>query len=356
MSLVVEQTGMFSTLQDRGRRGLRDLGIPWAGVGCEPWMRFANRLLDQVEDTPVIETFEGGLTLRVKTEPVKISLIGDVLATITHSDSSVTQANAWRTHTLVDGDKLTIKRTGIYRCAVLGVQHLDVTPHYGSASTYLNASLGGLNGGTLQIGDDLPYAEQNAATLGEHKSLQPFQFPGEKNEAADGNLTWTVQAVPGPQDDAFTDTALETFFTHTFTVTADIDRMGARLDGPEIKHRSAKHKDIVSDAILPGSVQVPGIGKPIVMLADAHTVGGYPKIATVTSADRALFALCRPGTKIQFDRVNTIAAREHTLQLEESVQQHLASVSPVVDTHLNTSRLLGLNLIGGVTDALDFDS
>ena len=127
------------------------------------------------------------------------------------------------------------------------------------------------------------------------------------------------------------------------------------MEGPVLQHLSQSHRDLVSDAILPGSVQVPGSGNPIVMLADAHTVGGYPKIATIVSADRALFSLCRPGSVVRFEKVTTTAARKHTLSIERSVLAHLNTKHPVLDDALDAERLLGLNLIGGVSDAMDFE-
>lgn len=346
MSLVIKNSGFYSAIQDRGRRGLRYLGVPWAGIGCEPWMRFANALLNQDLATPVIETVEGGLSLFASGQDAQFAIVGDVTANILQANGITQTVKGWRSYTLKTGDTLTIKTTGEFRCAVLGVKGLAVEPHFGSASTYPNASLGGLCGTPLKAEDELPLA--NNTLDDSHQSLPVFTFPGQaaKNEA------FTVRAVAGPQDDYFSEEILKLFFNSTYTISQDIDRMGARLTGPALEHKSAELRDLVSDAILPGSVQVPGAGQPIVMLVDAHTVGGYPKIATVVSSDLCLFSLYRPNQPLQFDRVDNNTALAHTRQLEKLVQEHLHKLAPVVGEDLSSERLLGLNLVSGVTDAL----
>ena len=350
MSLTVKHPGLYSTVQDAGRRGLRYLGIPWSGVGCEPWMRFANALLDQDLTNPVIETIEGGLSLSVSDESVNVAIVGDVQAERVDCDGSRTIALGWQTMTLSPGDTLTLLNTGAYRCAVVGIQGLAIKKHFGSASTYPSASLGGLNGHILKVGDELPLNNCTTAESGSNHRLKPYRFIGEPNQ---GGNAFVVRAVPGPQDDAFTDDALSRFFSADYEVSKDIDRMGARLNGPKLMHRSESHRDLVSDAILPGSVQVPGTGTPIVLLSDAHTIGGYPKIATVVSADLALFSLVRPGSIVRFEQVTPDMAREHTLAVEQTLLSHLDTKEAVPDDAFSTERLLSLNLIGGVSNALN---
>lgn len=349
MSLVVKHPGFYSSIQDRGRRGLRHLGIPWAGVGCEPWMRFANALLNQELTTPVIETMETGLSLFAASEPARIALVGDVQATILRADGVTEQAIGWRSYTLNTGDTLTLKSTGIFRCAVVGISGLSVPPHFGSASTYANANLGGLCGTALTANDTLPIIDPIVS--GSHHSVAAFAFPGQTSPQSSAQTPFLVRAVLGPQDDYFSEHTLSQFFDNTYEISQDIDRMGARLTGPALNHKSDELRDLVSDAILPGSVQVPGAGLPIVMLMDAHTVGGYPKIATVVSADLSLFSLYRPGQSIQFLRVDAPDALAHTREVERLVQAHIALIKPIAAEDLSSERLLGLNLVSGVTDA-----
>ena len=135
----------------------------------------------------------------------------------------------------------------------------------GSVSTHLRSRLGGADGGPIRAGEmlSLSYTEPAGPDL----ALDPALLP---------RLPARVRAIPGPQDDAFTEAGLTTLFTSDYTVTAEADRMGMRLAGPAIAHRSGYN--IISDGIAPGSIQVPGAGLPIVLFADRQTTGGYPKI------------------------------------------------------------------------------
>ena len=123
-----------------------------------------------------------------------------------------------------------------------------------------------------------------------------------------------MRAVPGPQDDHFTTAALERLAAATWTVTPASDRTGLRLDGPELEHRGAA--EIVSDGCVPGSVQVPGSRRPIVLLVDGGTTGGYPKIATVASADTGALGRLRPGATLRFELVDVAAAEALRRELE----------------------------------------
>ena len=111
-----------------------------------------------------------------------------------------------------------------------------------------------------------------------------------------------IRVVPGPQEDLFTPEGIETFYSSEYTITKNADRMGYRLEGPEITHRNGA--DILSDAIPLGAVQVPGHGMPIVMLAERQTTGGYTKIGVVCSKDIAAIAQRLPGQKIRFKKIS----------------------------------------------------
>jgi allophanate hydrolase subunit 2 len=117
-----------------------------------------------------------------------------------------------------------------------------------------------------------------------------------------------VQAVLGPQADMFTEKGVDTFFSSEYRVTPEADRMGYRLEGPLIEHKGKA--DIVSDALLPGSVQVPKNGKPIVIMRDAQTTGGYPKIAVITTPDVSLLGQAKPNDMIEFSEVTLSQAQE----------------------------------------------
>ncbi len=171
----------------------------------------------------------------------------------------------------------------------------DITPVLGSLSTYTRGGIGGIEGRALKAGDAIPL-RLPAAPEREEQMLPSLDLAPPKR----------FRVILGPQDDYFTEAGIATLLGATYTVTPATDRMGMRLDGPKLEH--AKGYNIVSDGIAPGSIQVPGNGLPIVLLADRQTTGGYPKIATVISADLPALGRLVPGSKMAFEAVDIEAA------------------------------------------------
>lgn len=346
--LLVVAPGALSSVQDAGRRGLRRVGIPWAGALCDAWRQLANGLLDNPPDAPVIECFEAGLTVRADGGDVRLATAGDVQLERLRPDGAPQAVPAWSSMQLRAGESLRVRSTGRSRVAVLGVAGSRLQPHHGSFATYARAGLGGIGGRTLQAGDALeldPDAERALRGIAERDRADCLAF----GIGQPGRLR--LRAVPGPQDDAFDDAAIARFFGEDgWCIGVDTDRMGARLDGEPLVHRSADAADIVSDAILPGSVQVPGNGLPIVLANDAHTAGGYPKIATVIGPDLPALALARPGTRLQFCRVDSEAGVQAARKLQGDIEAILQRLVPQ-RLAPDAAALLRHNLIDGVVDA-----
>lgn len=190
----------------------------------------------------------------------------------------------------------------------------------GSRATYVRASIGGMNGRPLQAGDDLPLGN---AVAGWEKS-EGFVCPAEFRGTA--HRDEPLYTMDGPQVDAFTEEGIKTFYSATYTVSDECDRMGYRFDGPEIAR--CKSADIISDGIVFGSVQVPGSGKPIVMMADRQTTGGYTKIAVVSSWSTAQLGQKLPGETVQFSRITEEEATEFLRRFEtnlSALREQLAS-------------------------------
>lgn len=349
-ALEILATGPLSSLQDRGRIGQRRLGIPWAGALATEWRALANHLVGNAPEHAVIETFEGGLTLCAEGKDIRIAVVGDATIEWLNNHGDTTSLSAWRSHVLQPSETLRITRSGAARCVYVAVHGLNVNDHHGSASTYARAGLGGLNGDVLRVGDRLPVVatEATLAPLG----LTPPQLEAALASMLPQTEGLSVHAVPGPQADAFDAAVVDRFFETEWSISTETDRMGARLDGPGLDHRDPTRRDIVSDAILPGAIQVPGNGKPIVMLADAATLGGYPKIATVASADLSALALARPGTGVRFMACEAEAAVAHTRERARFWQELYASITYVSQAP-DRRQLLTSNLIDGVTSALD---
>jgi allophanate hydrolase subunit 2 len=164
------------------------------------------------------------------------------------------------------------------------------------------------------------------------------------------DLDAPLRVVLGPQDDHFTQDGVATFLGGAYRVTAEADRMGYRLAGPRVEHREGFN--IVSDGIVSGSVQIPGSGEPIVMMADRQTTGGYPKIATVISADLRLLAQRRPGDPVRFRAVPVEEAQAIARERAALVAGLAAALRPAGPRLPSTENLLALNLAGAAVDAL----
>jgi biotin-dependent carboxylase-like uncharacterized protein len=335
-ALEVVAPGAFASVQDRGRRGWRRAGVPWAGVLDPRLMRLANALVGNDAEAPVIEAFDGGLHLRARGAPVRVAVAGDAELQWTH-DGTVRAVDAWRSITLADDDALRVRRLRRGRLVVVAVEGLALPAVLGSASTYARAGLGGLDGRALTPGTRLPTAPARAM------AEQTLPEPPRRDDRP-------LRAVPGPQHDHFSADTLDGFAAGAWTVGAEADRMGVRLQGVPLVHAGAK--EIVSDATVPGSIQVPGNGQPIVLLADAQTAGGYPKIGTVVGADLARVADARPGDVLRFAWVSTAEAEALARSAEAATVALVASLRPLPPDGVDLRALYAANLIDGVVDAL----
>ncbi|WP_418319537.1 biotin-dependent carboxyltransferase family protein [Piscinibacter sakaiensis] len=334
--LEVLASGAFASLQDAGRRGYRRVGVPWAGVLDRRLMRIANALVGNAEAAPVIECFDGGLQLAARGGAVRIALAGDALVELERGGERQALAG-WRSLLLGDGDVMRIKRIGAERIVMVAVEGLQLPAVLGSASTYARAALGGIDGRPLAAGARLPAV----AATDRREQMLP-----EPPRAGSG----PIRVIAGPQADFFSDAGLRDFADTDYRVTTDADRMGVRLEGPPLEHIGKR--EIVSDATVPGSIQVPGNGQPIVLLADAQTAGGYPKIATVIGADLPRLAATRPGQLIRFAFVDAAEGERLARSAEAETRALLASLRPLLIGGVDEAALYGANLVTGAIDAL----
>ena len=335
--LEIVSPGAFASLQDSGRHGFRRIGVPWAGVLDRRLMRIANALADRDENAPVIECFDGGLHVVAHGGAVKLAVAGDAVVEVDGPDGR-RQLAPWRSVTIADGEALRVRKMGSGRIAMVAVVGLDLPAVMGSASTYVRAGLGGVDGRALAAGTRL--ALNDADAWGSDRVLtQP--------PAADER---PIRLVPGPQADHFTTAALEALVGGDYRVTAEADRMGIRLEGAKLEHVGAA--EIVSDATVPGSIQVPGAGQPIVLLADAQTAGGYPKIATVIGADLGRLAALRPGQALRFAAVGAAEGAQIARAVEAETRTLIASIRALPPDGIDLMALYTGNLVDGVVHAL----
>jgi len=294
--IKVIKPGMYTTIQDLGRYNYQKSGMPVAGAMDAFSLKTANILAGNMEGEACFEATLMGPELMFDCDTY-IALTGADLSPKVNGK----EIAMWSTVRISKGDVLsfgTIK-SGC-RCYIAVHGGLDVPVVMGSKSTYVRGKIGGYEGRILKAGDVIKIGN---ASIGAPSLIRlPQEFiPVYKNEL-------TVRAVPGPQDDYFTEEGINTFISSEYKVTNEADRMGYRLEGPKIAHK--KGADIISDGITMGSVQVPGHGFPIVMMADRQTTGGYTKIATVITPDIDYVGQLKPGDKLRFKFVTVNEAHE----------------------------------------------
>jgi biotin-dependent carboxylase-like uncharacterized protein len=341
--LTVRDPGLYTTLQDLGRFGSQRFGVPVAGALDTVALRLANAVVGNPPGMAALEILVAGPTLEIDAASVRIAL-GGTGATIEVLDGSERRTiSAWHSVTLERGTVFRIGALPETLCAYLAVEGgYDARPILGSVSTYARSGLGGFEGRALRAGDTLPLARDSATSGAEHALAAP----------PDSGRDQPIRLVLGPQNEMFTAQASETLLTSAYTISNSADRMGVRLDGPALAH--AGSAEIVSDGTAPGSIQVPGSGQPIVLLADRQTTGGYPKIATIISTDLPVLARRRPGDRVEFEAVDVdeaLAIRtEHVRWLEASATSMVKGRNPMVGL---VESLYGENLISGVTAGAD---
>jgi biotin-dependent carboxylase-like uncharacterized protein len=342
-ALKVVSPGLMTTLQDLGRRGYQRLGIPVAGALDEISLRAANLIAGNPATVGALEIAYQGPTLEVEADSVRIAYAGGTAALDILQGKSTGEARQLPPLQSVRLTKGHIVRIGALSGSPVGYLAVeggfDVPLALGSQSTYMRGGLGGFAGRALQMGDILslkrPHAEER-----EERMLPSLDLTAPKR----------IRVVFGPQDDYFTDKGKHALVEGAYVVTPASDRMGMRLDGPPLEH--AKGYNIVSDGISPGSIQVPGNGVPIVLLADRQTTGGYPKIATVISADMPALGRLAPGAKVAFEAVDIVAAEAAHRQFLDGLQSLAKSITAArAAVSVDEGKLLGSNLVSGVVNA-----
>jgi biotin-dependent carboxylase-like uncharacterized protein len=298
LALEVLDGGLLTTVQDFGRHGYERYGVPVAGAVDPFALRVANWLVGNPPDAAALEVTLVGPRLRA-TEKCLIAVAGADLGLRVNG----WDLPSWMAVFVRQGWSIAFTGRESGCRAVLAVAGgIDVAPVMGSHATYLSGGFGGFEGRALRSEDLVPVGPADFYLPG----LGGRTFPRHLIPACSD--TPTIRVVLGPQDDYFTDEGVVTFLSGEYEVSPTSDRMGCRLQGAQIAHKDAT--GIISDGVPLGAVQVPPDGQPIVMLADRQTTGGYPKIATVISADVPLLAQCVPGqSRVRFEAVGVEEAQ-----------------------------------------------
>jgi antagonist of KipI len=295
-AFLVLTPGSCTTVQDLGRLGYRHLGVPVSGALDGFACRAANRLVGNPDEAAVLEMTVTGPHLAVLTQTVVALAGADMGATLNHRP-----VDNWSALSVSAGDVLAVNQVRSGCRGYLAVAGgIDVPVVMGSRSTCLGAALGGLAGRVLQKGDFVPGGGVRAPGA-------LARIPEAHRPRYDGQAV--LRAVPGPQDWVFSREAHRRFFGDPFTVSPRTDRMGCRLEGPVIRPREGLRAEMVSEAVVSGTVQVPPDGMPLVLLVE-QTVGGYAKIATIVSSDLPRLAQTIPGDTVRFEKVSVAQAHQ----------------------------------------------
>lgn len=278
--------GTRATIQDAGRPGYRHLGIPQSGAADKLSFALANWMVGNRWDAPAIECALGGLHLRF-TEPTTIALSGaEMWAQI--NGQNVINFNAM---SVDKGDILTLSfaRDGC-RAYIAVAGGLKIAEFMGSASTYLPAEFGGLDGRELRTGDELSVSHRPREAM---RKIPKGYTPRLSRHVV-------LRTHSAPEWDLVSRDSQRHLFVSPFTATPATDRMGSRLRGDKIKTNSTL--SMTSSPLLPGTLQVPPDGQPILILADGHCTGGYPRVLQVIRADLWLLGQIAPGSQVSFRR------------------------------------------------------
>ena len=305
MGIKFHKGGLYTTVQDYGRVGYQDVGISVCGAMDKKSLAIGNMLVDNLEDEAGLEIAFIGPEIEFTKDNFIAITGGDLNSKINNKEIPMYKAILVK-----KGDILTFgnNKSGT-RSYITFAGGLDIEKVMGSKSTNVKCSLGGYKGRNLKSGDFIKFTNPTDY-LPNYLSRQ-VEIE-EKNE----NI---LRVILGPQEDAFTIKGIDTFFKETYEITKDFDRMGCRLEGPCIEHKTSA--DIISDGIALGSIQVPSHGKPIIMLTDRQTTGGYTKIGTVITVDIGKLANLKPKDKIRFKEVSIEEAQKLLKEYKEELSK-----------------------------------
>ena len=329
--ITIMRAGPLTSVQDLGRPGYRHLGVALGGALDPLALTVANRLVGNSADAAGLEITLGPTTLRF-TQPTRIALAGaDFGATL--DDVPIF---SWWSVPVAAGQTLTLRSGRRFMRAYLAVAGgIDVPALLGSRSTDLQAGFGGFHGRALRDGDSLAVGQPHYALA---HDAPPFGVkppwwcrlaPPEPVDAAPRGRpqseTMLIRVLPGTEYAEFTAAAHEAFWSSDWSITPNSNRMGYRLSGPSLERKALP--DLGSHAVFPGTIQVPPGGQPIVLLSDAQTAGGYPKIGAVASADLWRLAQARLGTTVRFVHCTLDEARNAQRELQRYMQQIDGAIS-----------------------------
>jgi antagonist of KipI len=318
MSLFVERAGFLTSVQDLGRTGFRQFGVSAGGALDSFGLRVANLLVGNDEGAAGLEITLGGLQMRFEDERVVAWCGGEFDVQI-----GSTRFPAGHAAHVQAGDRLKFGRPQIGCRAWLAISGgIDVSAVLGSRSTDLRACFGGFEGRAFRDSDVIPLGTRPGAASAA-TAISSWTAPHDwVNPAKPEPILRFIRGVDWKRFNAL---SIQRLTTEAYKVSQDSDRMGVRLEGPELKR--IDESDLISEAVAPGTIQVPPNGKPILLLGDCQTIGGYPKIAHVITVDLGVAAQLRAGDQVRFSEVALSDAHRLLLEREREFDRFRIGIS-----------------------------
>lgn len=313
--VTIHKPGWLTTVQDLGRHGYQQYGVPVSGAMDRQACVVANRLVGNVDEAAVLEiTLQGP----------ELHFHDDAVVAVTGADLSPSLNGLglplWTSVPVKQGSRLTFGRRRAGARSYLAIAGgIAVPVMLGSRSTHVSSGTGGVQGRALRAGDALVGGRLSVrtTTIGRAlpEPLRPVYAPAP-----------TLRILAGPQNRSFADGALDVLTSHPYRLTSHSDRMGYRLDGPTLDTATEQW---ISGGTATGALQIPKDGRPILLMADRQTTGGYPIIAVVISADLHLAAQLLPGDTIRF-RLTSLPEAQAILRAQRKALDDILPPSGVL--------------------------
>ena len=305
----IKRAGINTTFQDQGRSNLYHIGIPFSGAMDNRNFQISNKLVGNETNSPVIEFAYQGPLLKYFGDDIKCAIAGDVKFIIKKNDNDI-EGNCYQSFTLENGDEIDIITTNKSVYGYLAISgEFNLEYQWSSCSINTKANIGSNNGKRIEDTQKIYISKINKDS--NDKKLNYINTKIEK-----------IRVIKGTNFNYFSNEGKNIFFDKEFVVSKLSDRMGMRLDGPKIEN--IVDTNIKSEGLIKGVIQVPADGNPIIMLSDHGTIGGYPKIGVVISADYDKLVQLTPGSKIKFQEVE-LSSAETLFKLYDLETQNLIS-------------------------------
>ena len=306
----VIRPGINTTFQDLGRYNLYHIGIPFSGVMDNRNFILANAIAGNKKNTPVIEFAYQGPLLKYKGEKINFNITGNVNFNLIKKAQQI-KGNCYENYNLEEGDQLDILSTNKSVYGYLAISgNFEVQFQWGSCSTNTKVKIGANDGKKIEKNQIIKILNSHS-----HDSKRKLEYINSKIE--------NIRVIKGTNFNYFSKEGKKFFFEKEFMITKLTDRMGMRLEGQKIEN--IVDTNIKSEGIVKGVIQVPADGNPIIMLSDHGTIGGYPKIGVVISADYDKLVQLTPGSKIKFKEINLTEAENlyklYNMQTQNIINQ-----------------------------------